>query len=266
MNSDSALLRAIELCRLSLAGAPAGLAADFDGTLSTIVDDPAAVALAPGGREALEALARRITVVAIVTGRAAGDARRFVGTDRVLIAGNHGVEWLAPGERDVAPDPRSAAIRPVLDRMLAAVPTDDGITIEDKGLSATVHYRNAPDPGEARRRVLDALGGAWDHLIALRHGRMSIELRPLHLGDKGQAIRTIAARHALRGLVVMGDDVTDLDMFRAAGELRAGGRLRASIVAVGGGDEVPAEVAAAADVAVPDPAAAVALIAALATT
>ena len=264
MHPDSALQHAIDVCRESLAVAPAGLAADFDGTLSPIVNDPAAVALAPGGREALEALARRIAVVAIVTGRAAGDARRFIGTDRVLIAGNHGVEWLAPGEADTAPDPRTAAFRPILQRMLMVVPREPGVTIEDKGLSATVHYRNASDPAAVRSRVLDALNGALDPAIALRHGRMSIELRPLHLGDKGTAVRTIADRHGLHGLVVLGDDVTDLDMFRAASDMRAGGRLRAAIVGVGGGAEVPADVVAAVDVIVPDPAAAVALLAALA--
>jgi trehalose 6-phosphate phosphatase len=264
MDPDSALDTAIRLCRTALAVAPAGLATDFDGTLSPIVDDPAAVAAAPGAREALEELARRIAVVALITGREAQRARRLIGTDLVAIAGNHGVEWMAPGEREVAPDPREAEIRAALGRMLAAVPTDLGLTIEDKGLSATVHYRNAPDPSAARRRLLEALDTTVDPLIARRHGRMSVEMRAPQLGDKGMAVRTIAERYALSGLVVMGDDVTDLDMFGAAHQLRASGRLRAVVVAVGGDDEVPAEVGAAADVVIADTRSAVALLEALA--
>jgi hypothetical protein len=62
----------------------------------------------------------------------------------------------------------------------------------------------------------------------------------------------------------MGDDVTDLDMFRAAAALRDEGRLRAAILGVAGGREVPAEVHGAADAVLPDPAAAVALLGALA--
>jgi hypothetical protein len=62
----------------------------------------------------------------------------------------------------------------------------------------------------------------------------------------------------------MGDDVSDLDMFRAAHELRANGRTRAAVVAVGAGDEVPGEVAAAADAVIGDAAAAVTLLEALA--
>ena len=63
---------------------------------------------------------------------------------------------------------------------------------------------------------------------------------------------------------MLGDDVTDLDMFRAAAEARARGELNAAILAVAGGDEVPAAVAAAADVVLPDPQAVAALLTALA--
>jgi trehalose 6-phosphate phosphatase len=266
MDTDPALDAAISLCRATLAATPAGLATDFDGTLAPIVDDPAAVAAVPGAREALDALASRLAVVALVTGRGARDARQLVGTDRVAIAGNHGVEWLPPGEAEVAPDRREAEIHDALARVLGAVPVIPGIEVEDKGLSATVHYRNALDPAAARRRVLDVLAAALaaETALTLRHGRMSVELRAPALGDKGLAVRTIVDRYGLAGLVVMGDDVTDLDMFRAAHQLRASGRLQAAVVAVGGGDEVPAEVAAAADVVIGDAVAAAALLDALA--
>lgn len=266
MDPDPALDAAIRLCRATLAATPAGVASDFDGTLAPIVNDPATVAAAPGTREALDALARRLAVVALVTGREAHDARRLVGTERVAVAGNHGVEWLAPGETQVAPDPRDADLRDAVRRVLAEVPGDRGIEVEDKGLSATVHYRNAPDPAAARHRVLEGLAAAVaaEPTLTLRHGRMSVELRAPALGDKGDAVRRIVERYALAALVVMGDDVTDLDMFRAARELRAAGRLRATLVAVGGGDEVPAEVGAAADAVIRDPVAAVSLLEALA--
>jgi len=65
--------------------------------------------------------------------------------------------------------------------------------------------------------------------------------------------------------VVMGDDVTDLDMFDAIAELRAAGTLRAAIVAVGGADrEVPKELFEAADVSLAGPGEAAALLTALA--
>ena len=116
--------------------------------------------------------------------------------------------------------------------------------------------------GAARGRILAALAELPPGL-ELREGRLSIELRPTGAGDKGSALRQVVERYRLRGAVVVGDDVTDLDMFRAAAELRAEGRLAAAIVAVGGGGEVPAAVADAADLLVASPAELVALLAAL---
>jgi trehalose 6-phosphate phosphatase len=100
--------------------------------------------------------------------------------------------------------------------------------------------------------------------LVLRPGRMSLEIRPAAAGDKGSALDALVARHALRGVLVMGDDTTDLDMFRAAAEARARGELAAAILAVAGGDEVPPSVAAAADAVLPDPRAVASLLAELA--
>ncbi len=144
------------------------------------------------------------------------------------------------------------------------MPTAPGVVVERKGLSATIHYRNAADPSGARAAIVRALRGAPKHGIEVREGRMSVELRPLGLGDKGAAARAIVERHGLRGVVVMGDDLTDLDMFSAVAELRAAGRVRAAIIAVGAGDgEAPAKVRDAADVTLRDPAEAALLLASL---
>jgi trehalose-phosphatase len=89
---------------------------------------------------------------------------------------------------------------------------------------------------------------------------MSLELRPAGAGDKGTAVDALARRYRLRGLVVIGDDVTDLDMFRAAHRLRDEGGLVAAVLAVGGAGEVPSEVAAAADAVLTDPPAVVTLL------
>lgn len=263
---DDALTRALSLATAALAEAPAGLLTDFDGTLSPIVADPATSRLVDGAATTLRALARQLAVVAIVTGRAPLDARRMTGVPGLLVAGNHGTEWLEPGAHLPNPSPGAAHVRAGIADVLAALPPLPGVTIEDKGLSATIHYRNASVPEAARRAVVDALpdlGGSGE--LELRPGRMSLELRPLGLGDKGAATRAIIERFGLRGAVVMGDDVTDLDMFRAVAELRDAGRVRAVVVGVGGeGGEVPVGVAEAADVVLAHPVEAAALLGELA--
>jgi trehalose 6-phosphate phosphatase len=219
---------------------------------------------ARGAAAALDGLARRLSVVAIVTGRSATDVRRLSGIDGALVVGNHGIEWLPPGSAQ----PEAVEARPQIESRLAAalaaVTAAAGTEIERKGLSATVHYRNAPDPAAVRDEVLRRLARVVHPGLEIREGRMAVELRPRGLGDKGSAARNIIGRHGLRGAVVLGDDVTDLDMFRAVRELRDAGLISAAIIGVGRADgEVPPEVLAAADVALADPDEAAALLAAL---
>ncbi|HEX2767284.1 MAG TPA: trehalose-phosphatase [Candidatus Limnocylindria bacterium] len=255
----------MDIARRALDAAPAGLLTDFDGTLSTIVADPASASLVEGAQDALATLAERLAVVAIVSGRGALDARRLVGVPGVLVAGNHGTEWLWPDAAAPEPDPRMGEIRERLDALVARVPPLPGVRVEHKGLSATVHYRQAPDPAAAREAIHAALAAAGDGGIERRDGLMSVELRPRGIGDKGEAARRIIDRYGLRGVVVLGDDVTDLDMFAAVAERRARGELEGAIVAVGGAErEVPPDVAAAADVILDGPASAARLLAALA--
>ena len=264
--TDDPLIRAIALATEALTEAPAGLLTDFDGTLSPIVADPAASRLVDGVASSLRALADRLAVVAIVTGRAPLDARRMIGVPGLLVAGNHGMEWLEPGAGAPNPPPEAARVRDRIAAVLAAVPPLPGVAIEDKGLSATIHYRNAPDPEAAHRAIVAVLPELGpEGRLELRPGRMSLELRPIGLGDKGAATRAIIDRFGLRGAVVMGDDVTDLDMFAAVTERREAGLLRGAIIGVGSADgETPVSVVDAADVVLRDPAEAAALLAALA--
>jgi trehalose 6-phosphate phosphatase len=252
--TDAPLSRAIALARDAVAEAPAGLLTDFDGTLSTIAPEPSGARLVDGAAEAVATLARGLAVVAIITGRAPLDARRLVGIPGLLIVGNHGMEWLdaAAGAPEVSPDAASVPVR--LDRVLARIPDLPGVVPEHKTVSASVHYRGAPDPGAARAAILEALGDVEADGLRIGHGRMIVEVRPVGLGDKGSAVHAIVERFGLRGVVVMGDDLTDLDMFRAVDDLRASGGIRGAIVGVGGADhEVAPEVLAAADVMLADP-------------
>lgn len=255
--------------RDALSGAPAGLVTDLDGTLAPIAARPEAVSLAAGAREVLSALLDRLAVVAIVTGRSAMDARRIADDDRLLVVGNHGTEWLDPG----AAAPRShlavGAVAPRIEAAFDALRAElrdlPGIVYEGKGLSGTVHYRLAPEPDDAQQLIAQAIAATGvRRSLEVGHGRMAFELRPPGAGDKGTALRAIVERHRLRGLVVLGDDRTDVDMFRAAAELRETGRVSAFIGAVGGDGEVPDDVRAAADAVIGTPTQVVELLSALA--
>lgn len=253
--TDASLTGAVALGRAVLEHRPAGILADLDGTLSPIVNDPAAARLAPGAGDALDALAASGVAVGVVTGRAAADARRILGTDSVLVAGNHGIEWLDPGADAPALPAELSDLSAELESVGAVVPRLPGVQFEHKGVSASVHYRNAPDHDAAREQIRAALSPVLSDRLEMRDGRMIVEIRARGIGDKGTAVRAIVERHGLRGLLVLGDDLTDLDMFHAAHALRDGRLLdAAAALAVGGpGGEVPAQILEAADAVVRSP-------------
>ena len=257
--------RALAIAFVALRAEPAGLATDLDGTLAPIVPNPSAARPLSGAVEALQALASQLAVVAVISGRAALDARRILGGagSDVLVIGNHGLEWLEAGADAPEFDEGLAELRSTLAEVVARIPALPGVEVEDKGLSATIHYRRAPDPAAARVELLTALPGVARASFEIREGRRSIELRPAGRGDKGTAISALIQRFSLRGLVVAGDDATDLDMFAAARDLEAAG-LRTAVLGVSGGREVPAEVAGSVDVLLPDPEAFVRLLGRLA--
>ena len=258
---------ALMLAEVALATSPAGLVTDLDGTLAPIVPIPSEARPVPGAIEALRALADRLAIVAVVTGRAAHDAQRILGSarDDVLVIGNHGLEWLEPGADAAMADDALDALRASITAFLTRMPAAPGVEIEDKGLSATIHYRRAVDPEVARAWLLETLRGVAGRGLEVREGRRSIELRPVGQGDKGTALRSVAKRFGLLGLVVAGDDTTDLDMFAAARALRSEG-VRSAVLGIAGGREAPPEVAASVDVLLPDPESFVGLLSRLATT
>ena len=264
-STDEPLSRALALSRAALAEGPAGLLTDFDGTLSPIVADPMLSRLVEGADGALADLVEQLAVVAVVTGRAPMDARRMTAVPGLLIAGNHGTEWLEPEADEPIATPEASAVSRRVEGALSRLPELRGVVVERKGLSATVHYRGAPDPDRALSAILDAIGDVEADGLQPRHGRMSVELRPVGFGDKVSAVHAIVERYGLAGVVVMGDDITDLDMFRAVAELRSAGTLRGAIIGVGGADhEVPAAVIEASDALLADPAEAALLLARLA--
>lgn len=233
-----------------LAHRPACVFTDIDGTLSPIVPDPTAAAVPAATRDTLRALAQRIAVVAL-TGRSVADARRIVGLDTLVYSGNHGAEWWEDGVARTEPSaaayaPRVREIAEAVERGIA-IP---GIYLEQKGASLSVHYRNATEPSGARSAILDFLeshaGG-----MAIREGKMVVEVRPPVPLSKGEAVRSFIERKGLASALVLGDDLTDVEAFAVLREMREAGEVRGLCVAVATAD-APAELLASADYALGD--------------
>lgn len=225
-------------CAEALQHHPAGLLTDIDGTISLIAQTPDSATVSDAARSALERLSARLDVTGAITGRAAENAERMVGLPGLVYIGNHGMESRSAGDTVVHPDALES-VRHVA-RAIREVQAEaeresliDGILYEDKGVTSSVHYRLAPDPVSARIALLHIATDIADrHELKVVEGRMVIELRPRVAINKGTALRSVITAHGIRGLVFLGDDVTDLDAFAALTEMREAGELSGITIAV----------------------------------
>lgn len=230
----------------------AGVFMDFDGTLSEIVDDPAAARPVAGAVDVLVELAARLRLVAIVSGRSAHQLLEWLGPD-VEIWGLHGAERTVDGRVEV-----SERAMPYLPTMQAVAGearerlADDGIEVEDKGVMLGLHFRRASNPSAAADLVESvAVELASAHDLTIGHGRMVVELKPPVRFTKADVVRLRARELDLAAAAFIGDDVVDLPGFDALEELAAEG---ASIARVGvNSTEAPEELIRRADVVVDGP-------------
>jgi trehalose 6-phosphate phosphatase len=220
-----------------LAAAPerSALVFDVDGTLSPIVERPELAYVPEETKTELRRLAARYRLVACVSGRAGDDARRLVGVEDVRYVGNHGLEL----------DPRAEELAGAIARFRESI----GRPVEDKVLSLSYHYREAPNEAAARAELEEIAERARAAGFDARWGRKVLEIRPPVAADKGTAVRTLFGEAAVTRALYAGDDTTDLDAFAA---LADAGLERAVRIAVAS-EEGPRELRAAADLVVSSP-------------
>lgn len=241
------------------------VAFDYDGTLAPIVDDPTHADPQPGIVDALAALAERVGMVAIVTGRPAAQAVDLAGLadaqglEGVVVVGHYGMQrWQArTGVRQtVAAPPGVDQVRRELPALLESLGLA-GADIEDKGLSVAVHVRRLPDPQGAFDAILEPLNDLAQRAgLAAEPGRLVMEMRPRGM-DKGQALRRLVDDFGARSVVFAGDDLGDLAAFAEVRRLRDEGV--AGLLVCSGSAEVT-RLAAEADLVVDGPAGVAALI------
>jgi trehalose 6-phosphate phosphatase len=203
------------------------IALDFDGTLSPIVDDPAAARAHPGAVPVLRELAPLVGTVAVITGRAASAAVELGGLDQVpglIVLGQYGRQRWESGTLTSPPVPPGVeTARQQLPGVLAAAGSPAGVWTEDKGDALAVHTRRAAAPQQAMDRLRGPLGDLAEQAgLAVEPGRMVIELRPPG-SDKGQTLKTLARARSSAAVLYCGDDLGDVPAFRAVAELRGEG-------------------------------------------
>jgi trehalose 6-phosphate phosphatase len=229
---------------------------DFDGTLAPIVEDPAEARPLPGAAGVLLRLSQRFAVVGVVSGRPAEFlARHLSGAGpAVRLVGVYGFEWIEEGQVRRAAEVEAwvPAAAEVLAAARASAP--EGVGVEDKGVSVTLHWRRAPSAGEWAREF--AAHWAPRTGLILQPGRMAMEFRPPVDLDKGRVVESMA--RTCTAAFFAGDDAGDLAAFEALDRLEERG-LRTLRLAVAD-EESPPELSASADMVVDGPRAALELL------
>jgi len=195
----------------SVAGAATLLvAADYDGTLSPIVDDPDRALPHEAALRALEYLTGLPGVhVAIVSGRSRSALIHLTGApDGVRLIGTHGAEW---GDDAAEWDPMVDA---VIEALTAVTARFSGTLLEAKPRGGALHYRHAADrPGAAAAAI--TVGRSLGTRVI--EGKEVVELL-VGDTDKGSAVFRLGDLVGADAIVFLGDDTTDEDVFARLGE------------------------------------------------
>ena len=209
------------------------LVTDVDGTISPIVDIPNAAVVHPKIKPLLAELRAQLPVVAVISGRRAADVQERVDIPGLIYIGNHGLERITedkvviPKQVSAFQETLAAAAREVRPHLLP------GMTLEDKAITLTIHYRQAP-PGTPIDQdftpFIEQL--ARRSGLKLFHGRKIFELRPPIEIDKGTAFTSLLEENQAQAAIYLGDDTTDAAALNAARALRSAGKCQAYAIGV----------------------------------
>lgn len=195
---------------------PLFLVSDYDGTLSPIVERPEDADMSSRMRNRLSRLIDYCPV-ALVSGRSIEDLRNRVRLENVYYSGNHGRTIRAPGIDFVAEEAEQIveSLKEICEELEERSENIDGALVENKGLTASMHYRLV-DEGEVPklREIFEEVVEPYlkRDLIETNRGKKVFEITPAGGWDKGRAVsqlRNLIEFEEETMTVYLGDDVTD---------------------------------------------------------
>ena len=209
----------LDLIEGLLRRAPFGLITDVDGTISPTVPTPQQAEVSPSCRHYLSLLCNQLALVAAISGRPAVEVKNMLEIAGMVYIGNHGLERWTEGHSEFLEDVQdySRIVKAAIEELTPLLSSIEGVSIQDKGVTATIHYRLCPEPQSAERQILTALENS-PHVKSLRimqEGKYAINLLPPVNADKGTALLNLIREYSLRGGIYLGDDITDIYAFRA---------------------------------------------------
>lgn len=188
------------------------LAFDLDGTLAPIVPEPCEMSIPASIRKEFSLLNQRATV-AVITGRSRSAAGLHLGVTPAYLIGNHGAEGLPGWEEREKEFVRT--IEKWQSQLEILLPNEirNGIFLENKGTTFSIHYRHANKINASHTLILRAIDrlSPQPRLIG---GKYIENLIPRNAPDKGMALKLLMQHAGHTKGFFAGDDETDEDVFR----------------------------------------------------
>lgn len=199
---------------------------DYDGTIAPIVEQPDKAIIPETIRETLNRLVQDSGVrIAVISGRSLKDIRSRVNMDDIIYSGNHGLEIAGHGftyEYEV-PGPYKEAIENIKRELLDKLSKFEGVLIEDKGLTLSIHYRLADE--SIVPDLHSTLGQYYGNkIVNIREDKKTFEIVPLLAWNKGNAVLSILKDTPLIFgkevfPIYVGDTLTDEHAFVAINDI-----------------------------------------------
>ena len=197
---------------------------DFDGTLAEISSDRDAVKLSKSIHDWLSELAKRVPC-AIVSGRALSDLIPRVNGAVPYLIGNHGLEspLTPPAALSLAENVCLAWMERV-ETDLAQALKAAGIEVENKRYSLTFHYRWTDELAGMSKTLLQFCKQLTPAPRCIL-GKASVNVLPPGSRGKGDAALALMTHLRQSGLLFIGDDETDEQVFGLTKGLAMGIRV-----------------------------------------
>lgn len=190
---------------------------DYDGTLTPIVEAPYKAVISDEMRSLIIKLKEHVPV-AVISGRALKDIKGRVGIEDIIYAGNHGAEIWDGRKTIISQESEESRhlLEEVLEKLKKETSYIKGVLIEDKGITASLHFRNVNvrQVGDIFR-IIEKFSKEYGENYRFITGKKVFEIRPVNIWNKGDAVLWIVenmGKH--RFPVYIGDDITDEDAYR----------------------------------------------------
>jgi trehalose 6-phosphate phosphatase len=188
---------------------------DIDGTILDLAPSPQQVWVPKDLRQTLARLDELTGgALALVSGRSLNDIDLIFSPLQLAAIGGHGAELRATAGAETVM--RAKPLGPMLKRKLAAVAElGPGILAEDKGYSLALHYRLAPDKGDAVRAAVEKICADFGQgAVEILPGKLVVEIKAAGV-NKANAVCELMnyAPFAKRNPIFIGDDTTDEPVF-----------------------------------------------------